>query len=122
MNDDRRSTWIAVAGAYAIFGLALWQRDRHYPRPFLFLGVISYSIYLLHPLVYGVLGNALESSTAVQLLALGGGIAITIALSVFTYRYLEHPLIRLGRRAATGSTGSPLTPEIERIERVAPGT
>lgn len=66
-------------------------------RPMLFVGSISYSLYLIHLLVTHML-------TDLQLLPPGGLVTfgvvfgISIALSTLTYIYVERPTNELGRR------------------------
>lgn len=69
-------------------------------RVLLFLGSISYSIYLIHPLVIQGLERA-------EMIAPEGGIlqflliyAVTVALSCCTYLLVEKPSNALGRRLA----------------------
>ena len=65
-----------------------------------FLGIMSYSIYLLHGIVLYTLLNSVDyfypvtSLTAVQfwLLMIIAGF-LTISVSTLTYRYIEHPMI-----------------------------
>lgn len=69
-------------------------------RPFAALGVATYGVYLLHPIVYQIIELAarrlaLEPSPAV---VVAMTIAATIALSLVTFDRLEAPLIRLGKR------------------------
>lgn len=67
-------------------------------RYLVFLGSISYSVYLVHPLLlhvlsrYGVVGFPFVFI----------GIPATIAIATLTYRYIEQPFIRIGhgRKAA----------------------
>ncbi len=77
------------AGAQGIFSLPPLQA----------LGRWSYSIYLLHiPVLmaaYGWLGEGLVQGNPAAKLAL---IAATLALSGLCYRFIELPLVNLGRR------------------------
>jgi peptidoglycan/LPS O-acetylase OafA/YrhL len=73
--------------------------------PVRYLGKISYSIYLLHPLVISVmlgwLGQAVTGWFAIGLI-----MGLTVAVSHFTYRFIEYPAIslshaiRLSKRSA----------------------
>jgi len=62
-----------------------------------FMGDVSYSVYLLHPLVYeGVRRWTPGSLGAWPHFLLGLG--LTIGLSALTYRFLEKPMMGVGRR------------------------
>ena len=74
-------------------------------QPLTFLGVISYSLYLFHPLVmYGVLrgaeaaqrGGWLAPGPLWAAMAVSG--ALTVGLCALTYRWVEQPAIALGKR------------------------
>ncbi|MFT7596459.1 MAG: exopolysaccharide production protein ExoZ [Paracoccaceae bacterium] len=68
-------------------------------KPMLFLGSVSYSIYLLHPLVIAGVHQAgleLEHPFAYFLLVYG----LTVGLSFLTYLLIERPSNDLGRRVA----------------------
>ena len=62
------------------------------------LGRISYSLYLFHPVVLGLVVLGLHKA----LLPAGGGVALTLAGSVLvawiSYRLIERPLLRLKAR------------------------
>lgn len=85
---------------------AAWYAARRYPvgRPLLFLGAISYAVYLVHPTVMDVL---------YELPRLAGGVPFLVATVVAVplvawtvHRLLERPSIRLGR-LLTRRTPSP---------------
>ena len=64
-------------------------------RPMLFLGSISYSLYLIHMLVIHVLDNlAILPGTPLAQFALV--YAVTISLSTLTYLAIEKPTNRIG--------------------------
>jgi len=97
------STSVLLAGV--TFGVALAVRRVRIPRWCAWLGVISYSVYLLHPLVF----NAYRSIPVLhrkhtmpdQVLFFFGLLAVIIGLSALTYYLVERPMQRLGRRVAT---------------------
>jgi len=101
-----RWQWVtSLAGAMATFGIGLALRRRRVPRALAWLGMISYSVYLLHPLVLDAfrdvpaLDNA-NRSLPVQI-PLAIGLLITIVgVSSLTYYLLEKPMQALGRKVA----------------------
>jgi peptidoglycan/LPS O-acetylase OafA/YrhL len=96
------TTSVLLAGA--TFGIALAARRLRVPRWCAWLGMISYSVYLLHPLVF----DAYRTIPAVhhkyslpgQVLAFGVLLAVIIGLSALTYYLIEKPMQRLGHRVA----------------------
>ncbi|MFC5835469.1 acyltransferase family protein [Nonomuraea insulae] len=84
--------WVsALVVAFGAFALAYALRERAFPRWLTRLGVISFSLYLLHPLLLYVLPGP-----ALYLLAL-------IPLSLLTYHLIERPAQRLGKRLITSA-------------------
>ena len=68
---------------------SLWNN-----RPLLYLGKISYSVYLVHPLVLAALAR-----TALRgLLFVGVAALLTLAVSSLTYSCVERPAIRFSHR------------------------
>jgi peptidoglycan/LPS O-acetylase OafA/YrhL len=94
----------SVLLAAATFGIAMAARNRKIPRAAAWLGLISYSVYLLHPLVF----NAYRSihalhrrhSMPAQVALFAALAAVIIAASAVTYYLVEKPMQRLGRRVA----------------------
>ena len=74
-------------------------------RPMVYLGIISYSLYLFHPVVLNLVSPVTEYARAkgwppplwAALLACA---SLTVALASATYRWVERPAIALGRRWA----------------------
>jgi peptidoglycan/LPS O-acetylase OafA/YrhL len=66
------------------------------------LGLISYSVYLLHPLVIEVYHHfrwtRLHHPFLLQVLLFAGVVAVVIALSSVTYLFVELPMQNVGRR------------------------
>lgn len=83
----------------------------------LFIGDISYSIYLVHYLVICLIGKAiglLELQAGVQLpgipkslLLMAATVAVTIPLSALLYRWVEMPGMRFGKWASARVVGLP---------------
>lgn len=72
------------------------------------LGIVTYGVYLLHPVAHSVLtilpanlGIALSSFQIAILTAVG-----TIGASLISFRLIEEPLIRIGKRLTALPTGS----------------
>src|SRR5208282_3649129 len=103
------ATSVLLAGA--TFGLGLAARHRRVPRWCAWLGMISYSVYLLHPLVFDAYRSvpALhhKHTMPVQVLMFAGCLVVIIGLSAVTYYSVEKPMQRLGRRFAGRRTGPP---------------
>ena len=107
------ATSVLLAGA--TFGLGLAASHRRVPRWCAWLGMISFSVYLLHPLVFDAYRDvpALHRphTFGVQGLMFAGCVAVIIGLSAVTYYLVERPMQRLGRRlsgaAAAGGGGEP---------------
>ncbi|MGC5013744.1 acyltransferase family protein [Streptosporangium sp. DT93] len=93
---------MAMAGATFAGGMAL--RERRLPRFLVWLGLVSYSVYLLHhPLLrifHAVVGDVRAAGPAVQLSLSAVFVLAVLGLSLLTYRYVELPMQRLGRRLA----------------------
>jgi peptidoglycan/LPS O-acetylase OafA/YrhL len=96
-----RSAILALSTAILIVCVtpvrASWVTTPLTARPMLFLGSISYSIYLIHALVLHVLGDAsmLPVSGIGRFMVVYG---ITIVLSAGTYFFVEIPTNQAGRR------------------------
>jgi peptidoglycan/LPS O-acetylase OafA/YrhL len=88
--------WMA---GYVFFLSAYYVRARSFPWLLSLLGAISYSIYVLHPIVLGIfLPNDIADGQHARLAALGLLLACVIAVSWVTFTYIEKPMIQLGRK------------------------
>lgn len=120
-NALKREAFTLVA-AYLLFAVALLLRRYSFPRPLLFLGRISFSLYLVHALVI----NAVPKWPTSLIGAHAAGltwctwIIVSIALATLTYNKIEKPFLALGHRvmakvdararpATTTPAGSPIT-------------
>jgi peptidoglycan/LPS O-acetylase OafA/YrhL len=78
-------------------------------QPLVWLGDLSYSIYLMHPLAWFVTQRVLPT-TATPALQLATGLATTLAIAVCTERCIERPAIALGRRLTVPPDRTVATP------------
>lgn len=79
--------------AFIVFALAFAQRSKRIAAPSLYLGRISYSVYLMHPIVMTVVPQA-----GTSLLTLVIWLGVLLLVASFTYRWIEQPGIALGQR------------------------
>ena len=102
------ATSVLLAGA--TFGLGLAASHRRVPRWCAWLGMISFSVYLLHPLVFDAYRDVpvlhRPHTFGVQVLMFAGCLAVIIGLSAVTYYLVERPMQRLGRRLSGRGGGS----------------
>ena len=93
---------VALAGLTFAAGLAL--RNLRVPAVLAWLGLVSYSVYLLHPLLLDVYDAAPltrgQHSVGLQLVMGAVFLAALLACCTLTYYLIEAPMQRLGRRVA----------------------
>jgi peptidoglycan/LPS O-acetylase OafA/YrhL len=98
-----RWRWItALLLAAGLFGVGLLLRHRQMPRVLTWLGVISFSLYLLHPLFVEVFDSQLRrfgnDPLVVQLVVFMVFTALIALACTQTYRFIEAPFQRMGHR------------------------
>lgn len=98
-----RSGWImAFLLAMLTFGVGLALRRRRIPRWLVGLGTISYSVYLVHPVLLavtdGTIGRWRRDSPILEV----AFYAVLLPLCVLTYRYIEAPSQKWGRKLVHG--------------------
>jgi peptidoglycan/LPS O-acetylase OafA/YrhL len=97
--------WVSsIVLAAATFGLGLAVRKFRIPNGLAWLGLVSYSVYLLHPLVFDAYRDipVLHKThpIGIQLLLAAAIVAVILALSAACYYGVEKPMQRLGRVVA----------------------
>ncbi len=99
----QRTWFMSVFVAGVTFGIGLALRHVTWPRILTWLGLISYSVYLLHPAlieVYRHLTWTAHHSFWVQVLVDALFLAVLIAVCSATYLLVERPMQGVGRRLA----------------------
>jgi peptidoglycan/LPS O-acetylase OafA/YrhL len=96
-DSTERFTFWAVflpwAAAYILLLGGYLLKSRKFPRPLVWLGAISYSVYLLHPLCLQVVPSM--SNRGYYFVAM---LALTLIISSITYWFVEKPSISFGKR------------------------
>jgi len=101
-------SWQAVGFSFLLLSLSLFSNGLIVNRVTRFFGKISYSIYLVHPLliqslipVYGYVGHSSLPIMVSIGLCLLLSILITTPIAMLTYRYIESPGMRYGKKVAS---------------------
>lgn len=93
---------LGLAGLTFAVGLAL--RHRRVPGFLAWLGLVSYSVYLLHPVLLGIYWHIPWSHEhhrfLLQVVIAAVFLAVLLACCGATYRWVELPAQRLGKRVA----------------------
>lgn len=85
---------LSYLAGMALFGAFYLFRERISSPWIVWLGGISYAVYLVHPVMYRVV----ELVTGIPLVIVVVTISTTIVVSVLLHRYVEKPFIAWGRR------------------------
>jgi peptidoglycan/LPS O-acetylase OafA/YrhL len=104
------------------FAVAMLCRHRRVPRALAWLGLVSYSVYLLHPALIEAYASVPftqnENFVPMELLLAAAFVAVLLTCCGLTYRFIEAPMQRLGRRVgarldARFGPDTPDTPDTE---------
>jgi peptidoglycan/LPS O-acetylase OafA/YrhL len=99
---QQREWVISVALAGLTFAVGMKLRKLPVPAALAWLGLVSYSVYLLHPLlidVYGSIPFAEATHPAdLQVAMTAAFLAVLLACCTLSYYLIEAPMQRLGRR------------------------
>jgi peptidoglycan/LPS O-acetylase OafA/YrhL len=97
----------ATVAAWMTFVAGMALRHRRVPRVLAWLGLVSYSIYVLHPLLLESVEPFWPEPLAVplysRLAVLVGVLALLLGASAVTRRFVELPAQRLGKRLVSGA-------------------
>jgi peptidoglycan/LPS O-acetylase OafA/YrhL len=105
--DRPLADFLGVFVGLALFFAAFAFRDRLQRRGAVWLGGISYSLYLLHPLAVLVCSWLAQSAGSVWLAALYLALSVPLSLLVadVAYRLVERPAVRLGKLLSRQTLG-----------------
>lgn len=100
-NETSDAIAYLIAIGLFLTGTRLWKRPS---EMMIFLGTISYSIYLMHPVVMHIVLNTVQTNpfldgAHVIIYVLASSI-LTIIVSYLTYTFLENPINRYGHKLA----------------------
>lgn len=112
LSGDSDAQWppmtyaVSYLAGMAMFAVFYLFRDRISGRGIVWLGAISYAVYLTHPLVYRLVGLVTEDPFLVSTLT----ILLTVGLSELLHRFVEKPFIAVGRRLTSSRSEAPRPP------------
>jgi peptidoglycan/LPS O-acetylase OafA/YrhL len=100
---------LVLAGTILFFLSLLGTRARYLPKPVVYLGRISYGLYLFHQLVYTLIFDRGKAqldrlSTSVHLTGWSGAVGtvltfcIAVLMAHLSYQFYEKPFLKLKRR------------------------
>lgn len=92
-NKDLIAVISSTLLAYLVFSVAFYFRDKKFPAFIIYLGVISYSIYLIQNTVLMLLPKLTNVYLYATLL-----IVLTLAVSAITNLLIEKPFIKWGHK------------------------
>jgi peptidoglycan/LPS O-acetylase OafA/YrhL len=110
VSPEARS-WVAIRKGYnsleaagLTFAVAMLCRNKKVPRPLAWLGLVSYSVYLLHPVLIEIYDSVPwtqnENFVPTELLMTAIFVLVLLVCCGLTYRFIEAPMQRVGRRVA----------------------
>jgi peptidoglycan/LPS O-acetylase OafA/YrhL len=91
----------AAAGlvAHTAYGCSGWARSILEFRPLIYVGVISYGLYVFHEIVNGIVQPLLHQSALGKVTGLAAGLqlAVTFLVAALSWRFFERPINNLKR-------------------------
>jgi peptidoglycan/LPS O-acetylase OafA/YrhL len=118
-----RKAFNSLEFAGLTFTVAMLCRHKRVPRALAWLGLVSYSVYLLHPVLIeaytSVPWTQNENFVPMELLLVAMFVAVLLVCCGLTYRFIEAPMQRLGRRVA-GRLDTRFGPDVLRPRRPRP--
>ncbi len=105
IHQQQREWVMSVALAGLTFAIGLALQERRVPRILVWLGLVSYSVYLVFPLLVNLYDDipfpaAYQNLPWLQAVVSAAFVLLLLGCAAATYYLLEAPMQRLGRRAA----------------------
>lgn len=109
-NTNTRLYWSSLAFVPLVLGLSVWNWKFLVNQATIFLGRISYSLYLTHFFALIIVTHLVQKNTGVLhsewlrgtlpgfVVTFAAVLAISVVISVVTFKLIEEPGISLGRR------------------------
>jgi peptidoglycan/LPS O-acetylase OafA/YrhL len=109
--SPQAQSWVAIRKGYnsleaagLTFAVAMLCRNKKVPRPLAWLGLVSYSVYLLHPVLIEIYASVPwtqnENFVPTELLMSAIFVLVLLVCCGLTYRFIEAPMQCMGRRVA----------------------
>ena len=99
-----RKTFNTLELAGLTFAVAMLCRHKKVPHALAWLGLVSYSVYLLHPVLIEVYDSVPwtrnQNFVPTELLLVAVFLLVLLVCCGLTHRFIEAPMQRLGRRVA----------------------
>jgi len=99
-----RKAFNSLEFAGLTFAVAMLCRHKEVPRALAWLGLVSYSVYLLHPVLIEVYTSVPwtrnENFVPMELFLVAVFVTVLLVCCGLTHRYIEAPMQRLGRRVS----------------------
>jgi peptidoglycan/LPS O-acetylase OafA/YrhL len=110
-NSPQAENFVAIRKAFnslefagLTFAVAMLCRHKKVPRALAWLGLVSYSVYLLHPVLIEVYTSVPwtrnENFVPMELFLIAVFLTVLLVCCGLTHRYIEAPMERLGRQVA----------------------
>lgn len=80
------------------FFIVVTSRWKFTFRPFVFLGTVSYSMYLLHQFFLELFSNKFNISGDINFLKLGLYLLMVVSFSYLSYRFIEQPNLKVAKK------------------------
>ena len=118
-----RKTFNSLEFAGLTFAVAMLCRHKKVPRGLAWLGLVSYSVYLLHPVLIEVYVSVPwmrnQNFMPTELFLVAVFVTVLLVCCALTHRYIEAPMQRVGRRVA-GRLDARFGPDVLRSGRRRP--